>query len=72
MTPLYEGFWIIISLLPLGLSIRGLLTGRLMVLRSSHVYVRSQRPGWFWAQLAVYALMVGFCWYQAAHDLFVL
>ena len=70
MTPLYVGFWIIISLLPIALSISGLLTGRLMVLHSSHVYVRSKSPRWFWAQLAVYFLMIGFCWYQAARDLF--
>lgn len=66
---MYAAFWIIISLLPLGLSISGLVTGRLMVLRSSHVYVRSESPRWFWLQMAVYAVMIAFCWYQAARDL---
>lgn len=66
---IYAAFWVIVSLLPLGLSISGLVTGRLMVLRSSHVYVRSESPRWFWAQFTVYAVIIGFCWYQAVRDL---
>jgi chromate transport protein ChrA len=66
-----EGLLLIaVSLLPLGLIIDGLNTGTLlMVGRATGRYSRSAQPFWFWLSIALYAVIVGWCWYTAAKSL---
>lgn len=70
MTSLYVGFWIIVSLVPLGLIIEGLNTGSLLMLgRPGGRYSRSTQKVWFWLGIALYAVVAGWCWYTAAIDM---
>ena len=62
--------WIVVSLVPLGLIISGLSTGSILMLgRPGGRYCRSTQRVYFWLGVALYAVVVGWCWYQAAKDL---
>jgi len=70
MTSLYFGFWIFVSFVPLGLIIAGMTTGSLLMLgRPGGKYSRVTQPVWFWLGVALYAVVVGWCWYTAAKNL---
>jgi hypothetical protein len=59
-----------ISVLPLGLIIDGLNTGSLLMIgRAPGRYSRSAQPVWFWLGVALYAVIIGWCWYTAAKGL---